>query len=164
MTRNEYNNGVSLWADDVYRYAVHCCGDREQSKDFVQAAFATLREKRESVATEKGKAFLLAVVHNHVMSHFRHEAVYRENADVLKGDQVTEPDEAFDLHEAIQKAMDALPQVQREAVMLKDIEGYDVHEISEILSISENQVRVYVFRARVSMKKTLIALGYDGNN
>ena len=60
--------------------------------------------------------------------------------------------------------MDALPQVQREAVMLKDIEGYDVHEISEILSISENQVRVYVFRARVSMKKTLIALGYDGNN
>ena len=71
MTRNEYNNGVSLWADDVYRYAVHCCGDREQSKDFVQEAFATLWEKRESVATEKGKAFLLAVVHNHVMSHRR---------------------------------------------------------------------------------------------
>ena len=59
MTRNEYNNGVTLWADDVYRYAVHCCGDREQSKDYVQEAFATLWEKREEVDTEKGKAFLL---------------------------------------------------------------------------------------------------------
>ena len=164
MTRNEYNNGVSLWADDVYRYAVHCCGDREQSKDFVQEAFATLWEKRESVATEKGKAFLLAVVHNHVMSHFRHEAMHRERADMLRGEQMTGPDEAFDLHDAIQKAMEALPQVQREAVMLKDVEGYDCREIADILSINENQVRVYLFRARVSMKKTLIALGYDGNN
>ena len=154
MTRNEYNNGVTLWADDVYRYAVHCCGDREQSKDFVQEAFATLWEKRESVATEKGKAFL----------HFRHEAMHRERADMLRGEQMTGPDEAFDLHDAIQKAMEALPQVQREAVMLKDVEGYDCREIADILSINENQVRVYLFRARVSMKKTLIALGYDGNN
>ena len=164
MTQKDYNNGVSLWADDVYRYAVHCCGDREQSKDFVQEAFATLWEKRETVETGKGKSFLLAVVHNQVMSHFRHEAVHRESAELLKGEQVTGPDERFDLHEALQKAMDALPKVQREAVMLKDVEGYDCDEIAEILSINENQVRVYLFRARVAMKRTLIALGYDGNN
>lgn len=164
MTQKEYNNGVSLWADDVYRYAVHCCGDREQSKDYVQEAFATLWEKREKVESKKGKSFLLAVVHNQVMSHFRHEAVHRESVDMLMGEQVTGPDERFDLHEALQKAMATLPRVQREAVMLKDVEGYNVQEISDILSINENQVRVYLFRARVAMKRTLIALGYDGNN
>lgn len=50
MTRKEYNNGVKLWADDVYRFAVHCCGDSECAKDGVQEAFASLWEHRDRVA------------------------------------------------------------------------------------------------------------------
>lgn len=164
MTQKEYNNGVGLWADDVYRYAVHCSGDREQSKDWVQEAFATLWESRAKVSPAKGKSFLLAVVHNQVMSHFRHQAVLRENLGELKGEQSIGPDERFDLHDALRLALQTLPQVQREAVILKDMEGYDCREIAEILSLSENQVHVYLFRARVSLKKTLISLGYDNYN
>ena len=47
--------------------------------------------------------------------------------------------------------------------MLKDVEGFSCHEIGEILNLSESQVSVYLFRARVTMKKSLIALGYDNN-
>ena len=62
MTQKEYNNGVKLWADDVYRFAVSCGGGLELSKDVVQEAFATLWERREKVEVEKGKSFLLTVV------------------------------------------------------------------------------------------------------
>ena len=48
--------------------------------------------------------------------------------------------------------------------MLKDVEGYSCREIAEVLNISETQVSVYLFRARITMKKQLIALGYDNNN
>ena len=60
--------------------------------------------------------------------------------------------------------MARLPQVQQAAIELKDVEGYSCREIAEILSLTEKQVSVYLFRARVSLKKTLIALGYDNNN
>ena len=51
MTRKEYNNGVKLWAGDVYRYAAHCCSDPETAKDGVQEATAALWEHRDRVST-----------------------------------------------------------------------------------------------------------------
>ena len=164
MTQKEYNNGVRLWADDVYRFAVRCGGDEELSKDAVQEAYASLWEKREQVEVEKGKSFLFTVVHNCLMSHHRHELVHQQNLPLLQPDRVVPPDERFDLQDALHKALERLPQVQREAVQLKDVEGYSCREIAEMLSLTEKQVSVYLFRARVSLKKTLIALGYDNNN
>ena len=164
MTQKEYNNGVRLWADDVYRFAVRCGGDEELSKDAVQEAYASLWEKREQVEVEKGKSFLFTVVHNCLMSHHRHEQVHQQTLPLLEPERVVQPDERFDIQEALQRALMRLPQVQREAVQLKDVEGYSCKEIAEMLSLTEKQVSVYLFRARVSLKKSLIALGYDNNN
>ncbi|MBR1833953.1 MAG: sigma-70 family RNA polymerase sigma factor [Bacteroidales bacterium] len=163
MTRKEYNNGVKLWADDVYRYSVHCCSDSETAKDGVQEAFAALWEHRDTVSTDKGKSFLMSVVHNWAMSLHRHEKIHQENAFDLMGETTAQPDTSFDLREALQIAAARLPEIQRSALLLKDMEGFSCREIAEILNLSENQVTVYLFRARVSMKKTLIALGYDNN-
>ena len=164
MTQKEYNNGVSLWADEVYLFAVHCGGGEELSKDAVQEAYASLWEKREQVEVEKGKSFLFTVVHNCLMSHHRHEQVHQQTLPLLEPERVVQPDERFDIQEALQRALMRLPQVQREAVQLKDVEGYSCKEIAEMLSLTEKQVSVYLFRARVSLKKSLIALGYDNNN
>ena len=164
MTQKEYNNGVRLWADDVYRFAVRCGGGEELSKDAVQEAYASLWEKREQVEVEKGKSFLFTVVHNCLMSHHRHEQVHQQTLPLLEPERVVQPDERFDIQEALQWALMRLPQVQREAVQLKDVEGYSCKEIAEMLSLTEKQVSVYLFRARVSLKKSLIALGYDNNN
>ena len=164
MTQKEYNNGVRLWADEVYRFAVRCGGGEELSKDAVQEAYASLWEKREQVEVEKGKSFLFTVVHNCLMSHHRHEQVHQQTLPLLEPERVVQPDERFDIQEALQRALMRLPQVQREAVQLKDVEGYSCKEIAEMLSLTEKQVSVYLFRARVSLRKSLIALGYDNNN
>jgi RNA polymerase sigma-70 factor (ECF subfamily) len=164
MTQKEYNDGVRLWADDVYRFAVRCGGDKEMSEDAVQEAYASLWERRADVSVEKGKSYLLTVVHNYLMSLHRHEQVQQQAAPLLVEEEAVAPDERFDLQEALQEALGRLPQVQRAAVELKDVEGYSCKEIAEILELSEKQVSVYLFRARVSLRKTLIALGYDNNN
>ena len=41
------------------------------------------------------------------------------------------------------------------------MEGYAYHEIADTLGINENQVQVYLFRARVAMRKQLKTMGYD---
>jgi RNA polymerase sigma-70 factor (ECF subfamily) len=164
MTQKEYNNGVKLWADDVYRFAIHCCGDSEGAKDGVQEAFASLWEHRENVSETKGKGFLLTCVHNWAMSQHRHQKVHEDSLRDLASETTTAPDTRFDLREALQKAAEKLPEIQRSALLLKDVEGYSCREIAEILHLNETQVTVYLYRARISMRKTLIALGYDNNN
>lgn len=164
MTRKEYNNGVRLWADDLYRFAVRCGGGEELSKDAVQDAFASLWERLEKVDMANGKAFLFSIVHNRLMSHHRHAHVHQQTIPLLQRDEVVQPNERFDLQEALRKALEKLPHVQRAAIELKDVEGYSSKEIADILLLSEKQVSVYLFRARVSLKKTLTSLVYDINN
>lgn len=163
MTAKEYNTSVRLWADDAMRFAVRCGGTKADSEDAVQDALASLWQQHESVALERGKGFLLSTTYRRLMSLFRHQAVQRDHAAELATPVTQAPDEGFDLREALERALGVLPEVQRAILQLRDVEGYSYREIGETLAISEDRVQVYLFRARVSMRKHLIKLGY-GNN
>jgi RNA polymerase sigma-70 factor (ECF subfamily) len=41
--------------------------------------------------------------------------------------------------------------------MLRDYEGYSYKEIGDITGLTESQVKVYIFRARVTLKNYLVA-------
>ncbi len=58
-----------------------------------------------------------------------------------------------DLKEILNKAVEQLPDVQRSVILLRDYEGYSYREIGEIAGLSESQVKVYIFRARIFLKK-----------
>ena len=49
--------------------------------------------------------------------------------------------------------MDELPEKQRSCMQLRDFEGKTYREIAAIMSISEEQVKVNIFRARQSVKQ-----------
>ena len=57
-----------------------------------------------------------------------------------------------DLSEILERAVENLPEDQKAVVMLRDYEGYSYREISEITDLSETQVKVYIYRARVFLK------------
>ena len=48
-----------------------------------------------------------------------------------------------------------LPEVQRLVVLLRDYEGYSYEEIARIASLSESQVKVYIYRGRVFLKNVI---------
>jgi len=58
-----------------------------------------------------------------------------------------------DVGEVLNKAIEKLPAVQRSVILLRDYEGYSYDEISEITGLSEAQVKVYIYRARVYLKE-----------
>lgn len=165
MTAKEYNTAALLWADDAMRLAVRCGGSKADSEDAVQEALASLWQSRDDVALEKGKGYLLSATYRRLMSTFRHHAVQREYAasELSGGVQSQAPDEGFDLREALERALAVLPEVQRAILQLRDVEGYSYREIGDTLGLSDDRVQVYLFRARVAMRKQLIKLGY-GNN
>ncbi|HFB61480.1 MAG TPA: RNA polymerase sigma factor, partial [Bacteroidetes bacterium] len=64
------------------------------------------------------------------------------------------PDNGYsDLKEVLDKAVEQLPEIQRSVVLLRDYEGYSYREIGQITGLSESQVKVYIFRARLFLKK-----------
>jgi RNA polymerase sigma-70 factor (ECF subfamily) len=156
MTRAEYNDNIQSWSGNVLRFAVWNCGDRMRGEDAMQEAFARLWEIKEQVAVEKGLGFLLTVVRRYLIDCFRHDAVvarvHREMA--LEGEPTTEQ-RNYGLSDEMQNALNSLPEVQRSIIQLRDVDGYSYKEIAQMLDISEQQVQVYLFRARTNMKKML---------
>ena len=165
MTAKEYNNGVRLWADDAMRFAVRCGGSHADSQDAVQEALVSLWHQHEAVDLANGKRYLMGAVYRSLMSLFRHRRVVRMHAEetMVTADAAVQPDERFDLHEAVDRCLALLPEVQRAILQLRDVEGYSYAEIGETLGLDADRVQVYLFRARVAMRKQLKTMGY-GNN
>ncbi len=163
MTAKEYSHHTPRWADDALRFALRCCPSRPDCEDAVQEALAALWQCHASVSLDKGKSYLLSAAYRSLMATLRHAKVERKHADAVGASVATvqQPDLRFDLREAIEHSLQALPEVQRAILQLRDVEGYSYREIGETLALSDSQVQVYLFRARVSMRKQLKELGYD---
>ena len=59
-------------------------------------------------------------------------------------------------HRALAELMDELPEKQRSCMQLRDIEGKAYKEIAEVMGISEQQVKVSIFRARQTIHQRFI--------
>lgn len=162
MTEKDYNDSVDTWSDGIYRFAVRCCGDAMLGQDAVQEAYLSLWQQRDHVTRESAKSYLFSVAYHQLMSHFRHRQVMQQAIKELAPDpnDGSPPDETFDLHEAMARALSQLPPTQRALLQLRDMEGYSFEEIGNILQLNAQQVHVYLFRARTTMKKLLTAQGY----
>ena len=69
-----------------------------------------------------------------------------------------------EIQETIGQMINDLPENQREIVQLRDILGYSYKEISELLSLDLNTVKVALFRARKRLReqlKTINIYGYE---
>ncbi len=71
MTEKEYNECVSLFADNVYRFIFKNLGHREDAKDVVQTAFEKLWINREQVDNNRSKSFLFTVAYHQMIDHIR---------------------------------------------------------------------------------------------
>jgi RNA polymerase sigma-70 factor (ECF subfamily) len=63
-----------------------------------------------------------------------------------------------DTKQIVNEALEKLPEIQKSVILLRDYEGYDYKEIGEITNLTESQVKVYIFRARVFLKQYIGSL------
>jgi RNA polymerase sigma-70 factor (ECF subfamily) len=62
----------------------------------------------------------------------------------------------------VNELMAALPDKQRQVMLLRDIEGYSYNEICEILELDMSQVKVNLFRARNFVRERLVKMNAYG--
>lgn len=156
MTRSEYNNNVQQWSGNVLRFAVWNCGDRMRSEDAMQEAFAMLWEKRDRVSVDKALGFLLTVTHRYLVNCMRHDMVVaKSQEEMVREKEMSYCGNDEEMSDEMLRALRKLPEIQRTIIQLRDVEGYSYKDIADMLEITENQVQVYLFRARTSMRKCL---------
>jgi RNA polymerase sigma-70 factor (ECF subfamily) len=57
--------------------------------------------------------------------------------------------------DSIHQTMNSLPEKQRTAMQLRDFEGKSYREIADVMQISEDQVKINIYRARQAVKQKL---------
>lgn len=156
MKPNDYNACVKEWADALFRFARKSTGNDEDARDVVQNSFAVLWEKKEDVTPEKAKSFLFQVAYRQSIDLYRknHRVTYKEEVD----DKRTTEQQRSDLKHVLDKALEQLDERSRALVLLKDYEGYSYEEIGKITDLSSSQVRVYLHRARKTLKDYLVSV------
>lgn len=157
MTVAEYNRCVEDFADNVYRFILKNLRDEAQAQDIVQESFARLWLKVEEVSFDKSKSYLFTTAYRTMIDWLRRE---KKNADFegVKAEEHSHDRQYSDLQEQLHEALKLLPEQQRTVILLRDYEGYSYDEIGEITGLNESQVKVYIYRARVTLKKYLVSI------
>lgn len=117
--------------------------------------------------TAKFTTWLLTITRNLVFNESRRRKRHpADTLDIHEGDEPLGlpdharrvPDEALlerELRSAIDAAIQALPEKQRLAVVLRRYEGKSYDEIGEVLRLSVPAVKSVLFRARVELREAL---------
>ena len=157
MTEKEYNECVSLYADNVFRFIVKNLRHEEDARDVVQTAFEKLWRNRESVDGAKSKSYLFTVAYNQMIDHLRKAKRVYLKEEFNEGAKVSN-NHVNNAKAILQEALSKLSETQRSLVMLKDYEGYSYEEIGRITNLSESQVKVYLHRARLQLKEYIVKI------
>ncbi|MGE5393243.1 MAG: RNA polymerase sigma factor [Candidatus Saccharibacteria bacterium] len=151
MNSKEYNLSVDLYSDNVYRFILKNLRDEERARDIVQDTYEKLWRNASNVNADKVKSYLFTTAYHTMIDVLRKE----KRQTLLEDYQVpeeTHDHQYSDLSEVLNEAVNRLPEIQRTVLMLRDYEGYSYKEIGEVTLLSEAQVKVYIFRARVFLK------------
>lgn len=157
MTEQQYNECVTLYADNVYRFIVKNLRHEEDAHDIVQSAFEKMWRNRDTVDNDKSKSYLFTVAYNQMIDHIRKtkRITLTEGFEETSKGSGYQP--AVNVQKTLREALNRLNETQKSLVMLKDYEGYNYEEIGRITGLSESQVKVYLHRARVTLRNYLVS-------
>jgi RNA polymerase sigma-70 factor (ECF subfamily) len=152
MTTEEYNLCVDEQSDAVYRFMLKNTRNEELARDIVQDSFVKLWEKRADIDGKKAKSYLFSTAYHQMIDVYRKEN-RKDDFETVSEQDYSHDDQYSDLSEVLNQAVKQLPDIQRSVLMLRDYEGYSYQEIGEITNLNESQVKVYIYRARLFLKK-----------
>ena len=147
--------------DKLYRYAFRILGNQMAAEDVVQEVFIKVWNRREEVKEIDNKeAWCMTVTRNLALDKLRkkkyaHEPVEEHYAIKDSTMDPAQQVQSNNIMTLIKEAINALPNDQKQVVHLRDVEGYKYKEIAEITGLTIEKVKVYLHRARLTLRKQL---------
>lgn len=177
---NKLEDWVSLYTDDLYRWAVFKVKDRAVAQDLVQETFISAYKARESFHKKsKVKTWLFSILKNKIIDHFRRRVKYVLTSDLTEKNQsidnlfdrygqwntgarpsawqvsVPNPLDDHQFTDIFSNCMQQLPELWFNAIQLKYLEQKNGSEICKDLKITTSNFWQILRRARLQLRVCL---------
>ena len=165
MDSKDFKEKVLPHSQKIYRYAQRLLGNAHDAEDVVQEIWMKLWDRRDQLEQVKSiEAFSFRMTRNLCLDKIklkkpqyyddREESAYRFD----RTDERPDPElnlELKDTMEQVNYIMGRLPEQQQTVLQLRDIEGLEYDEISELTGMEINTIRVNISRARKKLRDSL---------
>src|SRR4029453_13442059 len=154
--------------DSLYGYALTLTHDQTEAEDLVQETYLrAVRAFGQLVPNSNLKAWLFVIMRNAWLNQKRHmrsgprfvELEGEEDEVSVRADQHAEDPHVIYLRklerEEIKAAIDSLPRLYREIIVLRDVEGFSYQEIATMLDCPAGTVMSRLGRAREKLRRML---------
>ena len=162
MKSSEFKLLVMPHSSRLYRMAFRLMSNREEAVDIVQEVYVKLWGMRKELNSYNSvEALAVRITRNLCLDNLRRRKV---NQNAMKAEQMKEEMHSVSPAEQLEKKEEAemihtliaaLPEPQRSLVHLRHLEGKEYEEISEMVNMNVNAIRVSISRARKQMREML---------
>lgn len=139
--------------DFMFRLACSILGRSDEAQDMMQDVAERILRRQESFEDVRNiDSFLAKAVRNACIDRIRRRKETTPKIPDIPDEK--NPDRWND-RQIVHKALSKLPERQRLAVHLKDIEGYSNKELADILETDETNVRTILSRGRKALREII---------
>ena len=159
MTDSDFRDAFSAHKDVLYRFVYRMTGQPDGADDIVQESFLALWRKPSAYSAARGtlRAFLLGIARNLVLKRWRDHHPHDDLDDEC---WACEPVDlvGYERAELVARAVQLLPPLQREALILAEYEELSLGEIAAATDAPLSAVKSRLHRARTNLRRTLLPL------
>ncbi len=152
------------FSKDVYSYLLFLSLSREEAEDILQDVFIKFWKLFDRLKNlENIKAYLLKMARNRLIDLKRREKNIKfvELNEEIFDIKSEDPADKIKKIEFVKKILENLEEEEREIIILRFYENLKFREISEILSINENTLRVKYLRILEKIRKYVYNYNYE---
>ena len=168
MQEISFRNDILPLKDKLFRLALRITLDRAEAEDVVQDTMIRVWNKRDEWSQfESVEAYCLIVAKNLAID--RSQKKEAQNVEITpEMEQEPDANSPYDqlVHDEkmniINRLVNELPEKQRLIMQLRDIEGESYKKIATLLNLTEEQVKVNLFRARQKVKQRYLEIDEYG--
>ena len=169
MKNISFRDDILPLKNQLFRLALRITLNRFEAEDIVQDTLIKVWNRRSDWNDiDSIEAFSLTICRNLSLDRIKKKENDNNSLEDVKGVELlssSNPQDRMiqaDRVGLIKQIVDSLPEKQRSCMQLRDFEGKSYKEIATILDITEEQVKVNIFRARQAVKQRYLKLDNYG--
>ena len=151
---------VDRWQIRLINFFYRSTGNRADAEDLAQETFIELnRAATRYQARGTFSAFIFTLARRRLIDSYRKTArrplEYVDPGEFLMQSQAEATDHSREIEEAFHRALAALPENHRAAILLLQQQGLSYDEIAQSLDTSVSSVKTWIHRARAHLREAL---------
>lgn len=160
MTGKDFKYRVLSLSERLFPMVARILGNDDDARDALQEIMIKLWERRQQIDRHPNlTGFVFLTARNYCLDRLKKKNPEQRGGGlpdsmdgIYSGQEQLEQKEVFLI---VQKIIDDLPDNQKEVILMRDIDGFEFHEIAAATGLEVTHIRVLLSRARKQVRVQL---------